>query len=454
MRKSILFLAMAAATTQSLASGFQLIEQSVSAMGTAYAGAAAKANDATTVYFNPAGMSRLKGNQLSAGIHIIIPKADFDNKGSYVNPALTGGVVVPGSLPGHDDDGGQLGAAPNFYLVTEINQDIRLGLGVNAPFGLGTDYDNEWVGRYHAIKSEVYTVDINPALSYKVNDRFSIGFGVSAQYLHTKLTNAVDFGTVCVSTIDKKFGAGTCAGAGVNPLAADGKAKVDGDSWDFGFNLGLLYQFSEQTRLGLSYRSKVSHDVDGDADFTVPANFQGLLNLGGSTAFQDTGASASIDLPETATVSLFHKLTPKWAIMGEAAWTRWSRFEELRIEFDNPVQPDSVQPENWNDSWRFSLGASYTPNTTWTYRAGIAYDQTPVPGAEERTARIPGNSRTWLALGLGYNISQTLSVDLGYAHLFVKDTDIDSVEINTGHTLVGDYDNKVDILSAQLNWKF
>ena len=449
MKKSLLFTAIAFASSQSMASGFQLIEQSVSAMGSAYAGSESMASDATTVFFNPAGMSRLKGNQLSAGIHLISTSADFSNDGSYKNPLLTGNAVVPGSLTGTDDDGGTLGVVPNFYLVSEINPDLHLGLGINAPFGLATDYDSDWIGRYHAIKSEVKTIDLNPALSYRVNDRLSVGFGISAQYLKAKLTNAVDFGTVCIGS----FGAVPCGGAGVVPLASDGKAEVEGDSWAFGYNLGLLYQFSEQTRLGLSYRSKISHDLDGDAEFRVPASFQGLLTFVGSSAFTATGASAEVDLPETAIISLFHQINPKWAVMGEIAWTRWSRFEELRIQFDNPAQPDSVQPENWDDSWRFSLGVNYAPNTKWTYRAGAAYDQTPVPSAKERTARIPGNSRTWLALGVGYNVSQNLSLDVGYAHLFVDNTEIDHAA-STGHVLVGDYDNSVDIFSAQLSYKF
>jgi len=450
MKRSLLFAAIAVASSQPMASGFQLIEQSVSAMGTAYAGSASAANDATTVYFNPAGMSRLKGNQLAVGVHLVSPDGQFNNNGSYVNPALTGNVPVPGSLTGPDDDGGTLGVVPNLYLISEINPDLHLGLGINVPFGLVTDYDNDWVGRYHAIRSEVQTVDFNPSVAVKLNDRVSLGFGVSAQYLKAKLTNAVDYGSACFAS----FGAGLCAPKGVTPLAADGKAKVDGDSWAYGFNLGLLYQFSEQTRLGMSYRSKISHDLDGDATFGVPAGFQALLNGIGSSRFQNTGASASVDLPETAIISLFHQLNPQWAIMGEAAWTRWSRFEELKIEFDNPSQPDSVQPENWDDSWRVSLGFSYTPNTTWTYRAGVAYDETPIPSAQDRTARIPGNSRTWLALGLGYNLSESVSLDVGYAHLFVQNTKIDQVDISTGHTLTGGYDNDVDILSAQMNWKF
>ena len=449
MKNSLLFTAIAVASSQSMASGFQLIEQSVSAMGTAYAGSAAKADDATTVYFNPAGMSRLKGKQISAGIHLVAPQGDFSNDGSYVNPALTGGVVMPGSLTGPDDDSNTLGVVPNFYLVSQINQDTHIGLGVNAPFGLATKYDNDWVGRYQAIDSEVKTVDINPAISYRLNDQLSIGFGVSAQYVKAKLTNAVDFGTICFD----KIGPGACASSGVTPLNADGKARVEGDSWDFGFNLGLLYAFTDQTRLGLSYRSKISHDLDGDAKFRVPVGFRGLLDFVGSTSFQNTDASASIDMPETAIISLYHQLNPKWAIMGEAAWTRWSRFEELRVEFDNPAQPDSVQPENWDDSWRVSLGLTYTPNKTWTYRAGVAYDETPIPGDKERTPRIPGNSRTWLAFGLGYNISQSVSIDAGYAHLFVDDSGVDQTG-STGHTLVGDYENSVDILSAQLNYKF
>ena len=443
--------ALAGLAGQTAASGFALIEQSVPNMGTAYAGGSAMAEDASVVFFNPAGMSLLGRNEVSAGLHYVVPGADFSNRGSYVNPALTGGVPVPGSLPGANDDGGKSALVPTLFWVHGLNERTTFGLGINAPFGQATEYKEDWVGKYHAIESEVKTININPSLAYQVNDRLSLGLGISAQYLEAKLTNAVDFGTVCAGS---PASAPFCGAFGVAPLSTDGAADVEGDSWGWGFNLGLAYQMTDATRLGAAYRSQISHDLDGDAKFTVPANFQALLGAAGSSAFQNTSASAGIDLPQTLSLSLLHQVNPQWTVMGDLTWTGWSSFEELKIEYDNPAQPDTVQPENWNDTWRVAAGASYRHNPTWTFRGGLAYDQTPVPNKEDRTPRIPGNSRTWLALGLGYNFSDTISLDVGYAHLFVADTKIDNTDEATGHQLVGDYDNTVDILSAQLNWRY
>lgn len=426
------------------AAGFALIEQSASGLGNAFAGGAAIAEDPSTVYFNPAGLTRLSGTQVSIAGHVIAPSAQFGDGGATLNPLL-GGSAISG---GDGGEGGVTGVSPNFYYVNDFGGGVIFGLGINVPFGLATSYDKDWVGRYHAIDSDVKTVNINPSLAFRVDDRLSLGFGVSAQYLKATLTNAIDFGTICYH----EAGPLTCGA--VSPQNADGRISVEGDSWGVGFNLGLLYELTEATRVGFAYRSSVSHDLKGDGDFTVPANFQALLDFQGSTLFSDTGASAGIDLPETVSLSLYHDLSPQWALMGDVTWTRWSRFDQLVVEFDNPDQPDNVQPENWKNNWRFSLGATYRPNTTWTLRAGVAYDQTPIPSAEHRTPRIPGNDRTWLAIGAGYRASERLSFDVGYAHLFVDDTPIDDVEVNTGHRLKGSYDNSVDIISAQMNWKF
>ncbi len=450
---------MGAATVQ--AAGFAIIENSASGMGNAFAGAAAVAEDASTIYFNPAGMTFLPGMQLVVAGHGIFPKADYNEKGSYMNPTFTGGTAVPGTLTGPTDDGGEYKFVPNLYFSYQIDDHLFAGLGINAPFGLATNYKEGWIGRYNALESEIKTVNVNPSLAWKASDQLSIGVGVSAQYIDATLSNAVDFGSVCLGLATQ---AGVprppfptpaqCAAQGLNaPFTGDGKAEVTGSDWSWGFNLGVLYRFGDRTRIGLAYRSHIKHDLSGTATFTVPASFQAILNAG-IPLFSNTGASASVDLPETASLSLAHQLDDRWTLLADVTWTRWSRFDQLVIEYDNPNQPKTVQPENWENAWRYSIGATYRPNRTWTFRGGLAYDETPIDKASDRTPRIPGNDRTWVAVGLGYRISENLSLDVGYAHLFVRDTKIDALDHSTNHQLVGSYDSSVDILSGQLTMNF
>ena len=183
--------------TLSQASGFALIEMNARGQGNAYAGAAAYTPDASTVYFNPAGMMMLKENQIAGALHLILPNASFTNDGSKTSDALG---PLSADLTGPNDDGGKNAVVPNFYWVTAINEDAKFGLGVNAPFGLETNYKDEWVGRYHAIQSNLRTINVNPSLAYRLNDQWSIGAGLDIMFGHVELSSAVDFGTVCLGS--------------------------------------------------------------------------------------------------------------------------------------------------------------------------------------------------------------------------------------------------------------
>ncbi len=445
----------AAASFNAQSAGFAIIEHSASGMGNAFAGAAAVAEDASTIFFNPAGMTELQGSQMVVAGHVIFPTSDFSNRGSYINPAMTGGAPISGTLSGSDDDGGETVLVPNFYFSTQLSEQLFAGVGVNAPFGLATKYDKDWVGRYHAVRSELSTININPSIAYKVNDRISLGGGISAQYIRVTLANSVDFGTICYGLEAQipQIPDGTCAAAGMMPTASDGYAKVKGSDWSFGFNLGAMIHLTDHTRVGLAYRSNVDQSLDGSADFRVPAGFQAILDMG-IPLFSDTDATADVDLPESASLSLYHVFNDQWAVLADATWTKWSRFEELRIEYDNPAQPDTVQPENWDNNMRYSIGATYRPSQKWVFRVGAAYDETPISKTVDRTPRIPGNDRKWIAIGLGYRLSDNLSMDAGYSHLFIEDTDLDALDHSTGHQLIGTYESNVDIFSAQLNYKF
>ncbi len=422
------------------AGGFALIEQGVKGLGNAYAGAAASAEDASTIFFNPAGMTLLDGNQVLVGLHIIQPSTKFTDNGSSAGGSDGG-------------DAADLAVIPNLFLVADINDEVKLGLGISVPFGLGTNYDKDWKGRYQAVETAVEVININPSLAFKVNPQWSVGLGANIQYFKAKLTNAVDFSSACLGAQAQGIlPAGTCLATGlVTPQtpATDGFADVTGTSWGFGYNLGVLFAPTEATRVGLAYRSQVKHSLDGKADFTLPAAAQPVFG----PAFADTDISGDIDLPSTLSLSLFHQLTNSWTLLADITRTGWSSYDKLVIEFENPAKDPSEEVNNWKDVNRYSLGVNFTPSQTWIYRAGIAYDKSPVPSAELRSARSPGSDRTWLALGLGYQVAKNLTLDFGYAHLFAKDAEINRIGA-TGDRLKGSYESDVDIFSGQVVWVF
>ena len=419
------------------AAGFALIETNARGQGNAYAGAAAHTPDASTIFFNPAGMMNLEGDQLVVASHIIIPKSSFTNNGS-TNAASAGG----GAISGSNSDGGFDAFVPNLYWVKQISEDMKFGLGMNSPFGLAIKYDDTWVGRYHAVVSDLKIINTNPSIAYKVSETVSIGGGLNFMLADVTLTSAIDFAAVLSQT----------------PGTADGFVELTGDNFEdiaVGFNLGLLYSLSEATTLGFSYRSEVEIDVEGDANFTVPSAATLVFSSG---QFIDTGLTAGITLPSSLSVSVSHK-QDKLNYLADITWTGWSSFDELRIKFQNPNQSDGVTTEDWDDSLRYSIGLDYQYSENLQLRTGLAIDQTPVPSPERRTPRLPGNDRTWVSFGMSYSIDSEFSVDVGYSHLMIDDAEVNNTLESEGSnnvkaTLIGTYEASVDILSVQLNWNY
>lgn len=430
------------------AAGFALIETNARGQGNAYAGAAAHTPDASTIFFNPAGLTALEGDHFSIAAHYLIPHSSFDNDGSST-ATLLGGTP----LSGDDDDGGSPALVPNLYWVKTLNESTKFGLGVNSPFGLATKYDDDWVGRYHGVVSDLKIININPSIGYKINDQLSIGGGIDVMLGTVELTSAIDFGAICLA----QFNAATCAGLGALPQSADGFVEFDGDNFDnisTGFNLGLTYKFNEQSTLGIAYRSEVDLDMEGEADFTVPtsASFVFAGNL-----FLDSDIDASITLPASFSVSYAHQVE-KITYLADVTWTGWSSFDELRIVYDNTLQPDSATTEDWDDVLRYSFGIDYQYAEDLVYRVGVALDETPIPSAERRTPRLPGNDRTWLSFGLSKQIDDSLSIDIGYSHLFIEDAKTNNEFESSVPTLAanfsGEYEGSVNIFSVQLNWQY
>lgn len=388
--------ALLAMSGSAAASGFALVEQNASGLGNAFAGGAAIAEDASTVFFNPAGMSRLKGKQVVVAGSVITPSAKFSG---------TGG---PGTNMG--GDAGSAAFVPNAYFTMELNQDVTVGLGLNAPFGLQTSYDPNWVGNNQAITSKITTENINPSIAYKVNDALSIGAGLNYQHISGNLS---------------QYQGG-----------ALGTTAVQGTDNAWGYNFGALYSVDPATRIGIAYRSSISYKLSGTVTTALP--------------FANGPATLDIKMPDTFSISGFHQYSDKWDVMADATLTGWSSLKQVQV-LNGAGATISNTPENWKDTVRVSLGASYHYDDKWTVRSGVAYDQAPVSDAY-RTARIPDNNRTWLAFGGQYKVTKDSAIDFGYAHLFMKDATINSP--NPAPALVGIYNLSVDIVSAQYTYSF
>ena len=441
------------------ASSFALIEQSVSGMGSAYASGSAGLNDASTIYFNPATMSRLPGSNLTGGLQIVNSRTDFKGSAEYNTNNPVNRATGLAGLPISGDSKTNLdltAAIPMGAISHQLNDRTWLGLTINAPFGLKTDYDDDWVGRYNAIKSELLTYNFNPTLAFKINEHVTFGVGVSALYADGELTNAADVGLgdfvgAVTATPPKAPGLPWYPGA-VGTSTYDSRVKMTADDWGWGYNFGFMLEPSDNTRLGLHYRSKIELTLEGNAKVSGP-----VVN-----SKQD--AKLDLTLPDSLSISGYHAINSKWAIMADYTWTQWSRIKSLDIKLEDGSE--SVSTWNYDDSSRYSIGTEYTYNNKWKYRAGLALDQTPVPNDSERSPRVPDADRTWLSFGLTYTHTRNLSVDFGYAHLFVDDPKLDDVSDNnnptlqypaglTGfHTVSGKYDAAVDIFGAQLNWRF
>jgi long-chain fatty acid transport protein len=454
------------------AGGFQITELSARTQGLRTAGAAALADDAATVWFNPAGLARLPGKQLDASSHFFKGSFKFRDRGTLT--AIGTGGNPPTPMEGQQvNDAGEFALIPNFYYTQQLNDQTTFGIGVNSPYGLVTDYDDDWVGRYHAVRSDLLTLNINPSVGYRVNERLSLGAGVNIAYVDAELSNAVDVGTIVTTLLP-----GPAAALGLNPgtLNSDGFTRLTGDDWGFGFNLGALYELSEATRLGVSYRSKLKTTVEGTLKTTLPDTLVDSA-IGASLGLESTskvGGEADLTLPATANLGLYHRLNERWALMAGATWTQWSSFDELRIKLDDGGQ--IVQPEDWKNVWRYNIGVEFEQSPQWTFRGGLEFDETPVSGVSNNTARIPDVDRKFLALGGSYKPAKQLSIDFAYTRIFASEYRIDEKEVITsqagaligdalppavlqrldgvGTTLEGKYSASADIVTVGLRYRF
>ena len=435
-RLSLAFtLASAAVSGQALAGAFQLQEQSVSGQGTSWAGRASNVQDATIVFGNPAGMSFLDRAQLTAGTHYIDASSDIHDE-SGNQPMVTGvdgnGTPIIGSVAtggGSDGDMIPQKAIPFGYYVQPINDRWSFGLGVYAPFGLITDYNDDFKGRYFGNYSDLEVITAQPTLSYRFNDKFAIGFGVTYNHIKGELESK--------------------SPNPLNPTAAgDGTVNVKGDDDAWGYNIGMIYRPVESTTLGLTYRSKVEYHLTGDVD---ASNVFDGVGAGGPAFLNDDGdASLDITLPETIDFSVTHQLDDRWTLMAGATYIRWSRFDQLVV--DNDLGLDINEQQDYRDTWQYAAGLAYQLNPAWTLRGGIAYDQSPVKDAH-RSPRVPTADRTLVSIGAGWMPIPDLTIDAAYSYIWEDRADVDLQDEN-GNSYQAEYDNSLNLFGVQATYRF
>jgi long-chain fatty acid transport protein len=382
------------------AAAFQLWEQNASGLGTAYAGSAAVADNASTIFFNPAGMTQMPGIQLSAGVTGVGPSFEFSNEGSS-------GLLGTG---GNGGNAGSWAAVPNAYFSWQVAPEWFVGLGISSPFGLKTEYDsNNWIGSYQAIKSEITTINYNPSLAWKVNDKVSLGLGISYQTIDAEMTSAVP-----------------------GPLSS---SQLKGDDSSWGWNAGALFTLSPAMRVGISYRSAVDYTLEGNAN----------------TALTSTPVKADVKLPDTAILSVWQQVSDRWEAMGDLSYTNWSTLQNLNVLSSNTGVQIGSEHFGYKDAWRIAWGAAYKATDAWKVKFGIAYDKTPTSNSD-RSARVPDNDRIWFSLGGQWNGGVYGKVDAGYAYLYLKDADINQTKVfapGVTSTLRGSYNDSAHILGVQ-----
>jgi len=399
-----------------LASGFALNEQSISGMGTGFAGRSSSAEDASTVFGNPAGMSRLKREQVTVGGAAVIAKSKISGQGSYGGE--TDGDMVP------------VVGVPMGYYVKPIDDHWSVGFGVYVPFGLVTDYGSDDAARYWGKKSHVEVVTFQPTVSYAFNDKVSIGFGPTINRIEGELG----------SNLNQRF-----IGQG------DGEVKIKGDDVAIGYNVGVMVQATDRTRLGLTYHSMVDYKLEGKTRVSTA-----LIGPYNGDKFD---AKLNIKTPESVDFSVTHELDDQWTLYAGSTWTRWSRLKSIDVENTGNfglIGAGSFrtisEQQNWHDTWSHAIGASYKVNKEWTLRSGFSVDQSPTNNTD-RSPRIPTGDRWAVSFGAGWTPTDNMTIDVAYSYLKEETIDVNEASLTKG-TYQGKYRNAAHGLGTSLTYRF
>lgn len=389
------------------AAGFQLKEQSAEGQGNSFAGSTAKAYDASTIFFNPAGMSELEGHKFQVNVSAIAPDAP------YKHESLGG---LGNTLNAGNDNGGVSGFVPSSYGVYDLNDDVKIGVSINAPFGLSTNYSNNWAGAEYNLKSAIATTTATPSVSYRVNDQLSIGGGIQFQHIEGTLTRQA------------------------SPFAASSLVELAASDFGIGGVLGMLYKYSDKGRIGLNYRSQIKHTLEGS------------VKVSGAGASNDYyHAHADLTTPDVVSFGWYHQLDDKWAVMSDIAWTNWSVFDTLDVIRDSTGAQTSSTEYHWDDTMFYSLGVNYQYNEQIKLQTGVAYDEG-AANDEYRTAGIPDTNRYWFSGGVEFKANDTLTWNLGYSYLYGEDAKVNESSKNS--TFSGTFEPSVHIVTLGMSVNF
>ncbi|MCC5881229.1 MAG: outer membrane protein transport protein, partial [Halomonas sp.] len=428
--------AAAAFASQANAGGYQINEQSVSGQGYGHAGRSSNVNDATIVFGNPAGMSFLDRAQITAGGTYLNVNTDIDNATATRNgvPVHTDGTaegdIVPGTL------------IPFAFYAHPVNEQLAFGFGVYAPFGSKTEYEDSFVGRNLGNYTELRVISAQPTVSYRFNDQWSIGAGITFNRVDGELHRQVP-------------------NSG-NP-ATDLDARIEGDDDGWGYNLGVIFQPVPETTLGLTYRSKVDYTLTGDfrarTTNDLPGGVLGPNPIPAGTELSARDAKLDLTTPETVNFSITQQMTDRLKLMAGASWTRWSRFDEIRVTDPNDADgpPITFEQQDYSNAWAYALGGEYQLNPQLALRAGVTLDFTPTSD-QFRSARIPSDDRRIFSVGAGWSPTDDLTLDFAYSYLTERSTQVDQERQDANglitSTYTADYKNEAHGFGAQLTYRF
>ena len=420
--------AMIAGPRNASASAFALSEQNAIGLGAGYSSTAVAA-DASTNYFNPAGLMLLKKPQAIVIGSVISVDAHFTDKGS----------TTAGLFPIGGGNGGNAGVSkfiPAVYYAQPINDSIAFGIGLSTPWGLETNFANGWVGRYQALTTFLKSANLNPSIAWRFSDQLTFGVGVDIQRVDAEMSNAIDFGLI-------GYGMGI---PGFLPGNADATVDIKGHSIDYGWNAGFLLQLDPKTRIGMSYRAGITHTIKGTATFTgVPAPF--------AAGFPNQDASARLPVPYVLSIHGMQQINDQWMLTADYSLFGFSSLKSLDIIFANPATPASSLVQNWRNAAIMSLGVHYRLNDAVTLRAGAVYNESPVTDPKLRSPRIPDSNRRWLAAGVSWKADDHFNLDAGYARVEFSDAPLNTTDA-FGHNLLGVAKLSANVLSVQGTWSF
>lgn len=410
-------------SSDALAAGFAVREQSTQAMGSAYAGAAASADDASSLAYNPAAASIAEGGDVSLDMVGIFP----GSSANYPTALTAAGTSTSSSTTSNRTANGFIRNAivPDLAIRQRLSDQWSVGLSVSVPWGLETTYPGTFAGRYYALETKLLTVNVTPVVSYDVLPNVTVAGGFQAQYAKGTLTSAIDVGTL----------AALAAIPGSIPGASDNIANVNAHSWAYGYVLGARAIIGDWT-LGLSYRSAVHQTLKGPLTFTLDSGGLGATIRSADGLLTNTTSRTPLTTPDVVEAGVREKIDGQWTALLEVDWTNWSVFRQLQVSAANPAQPPDITNAQWNNSWLAAVGAEFAPGDDWLLRGGFAYDGSPIP-TSTLDPRIPDADRYWMSVGVTYHAAAALDIDLALSHLFDSTRDVALSPTQPGNTLRG-----------------